>query len=774
MFKKFKNMKIKSKLLTLMLLITIIPQFIIGIIAYREINSFSDKAENFSNSLGQSVSDNCYNFCIDQAKSSNLNLTVKYAQSINNTLKKASEQVEILALALETIYQNKNRFSKFLLPLPEITEKSNSEDRNTVQSSMFAVDKENSNDEKILSYNIADYKSFSEKNIYKTSLKDYLNLEESKITDILKNSAIVSNNYVPSSLLEEMKLLSNIKYVAKPLYSTNIDLENIYVGTKTGIRYSCSSFNNYVRYLPSRRAWYKDAVSAYEVGSNSPVWQSTYISLSSGKYCITCSKVFRDSQGKILGVVGIDMDLSKINEEVAKTNEEEGGFAFIADHEGKMVSSRNYESDDFDKEPLKNKNITESHRKLLSNMIEGKTGVSETRFSYDNKDYLTSYAPIGASNWSLCVETPINKFEKIATDVKGEVTNSIISSLNKLKKTSESNNWFYLLFFLVLIFISTLLSFALSKLIADPILLLTSGAKDIGSGNFNKKIKIESRDEIGELSREFNKMGDDLQNYVSKLKKTTVEKVKLNSELNVAKTIQEDMLPCIFPKFSNQKSYDIFATMNPAKAVGGDFYDFFLIDKDHIGLVISDVSGKSISAALFMVITKTLIKNYVSLGFSPEKVFDVVNKQLCENNKAEMFVTSFIAIVNLKTGEIKYCNAGHNKPLVYKKSENKFSWLNTKHGFVLAGIDTVRYKSETLNMQPGDALYLYTDGVTEAINEKKELYSDERLISVLNSLNIEDTSSKEILEFIKKDIEKFSGTEPQADDITMLIFKYLG
>ena len=229
MFKKFKDMKIKSKLLTLMLLITIIPQLIIGIVAYKGIDSFSEKAESFSNSLGQSVSSNCYNFYTEQVKSSNLNLTVKYAQSINNMLKKISEQVEIIALALETIYQNKDRFSKFLLPLPEITEEPNIEDRNTAQSSMFAVDKENSNDEKILPYNIPDYKSFSKKNIYRTSLKDYLNLEDSKIADILKNSAIVSNNYVPSNILEEMKLLSNIKYVAKPLYSTNIDLENIYV-----------------------------------------------------------------------------------------------------------------------------------------------------------------------------------------------------------------------------------------------------------------------------------------------------------------------------------------------------------------------------------------------------------------------------------------------------------------------------------------------------------------------------------------------------------------
>ena len=755
-----------------MLLITIVPQFIIGIVAYKGINSFSDKSENFGNTLGQSVSDNCYNFCMDQAKNSDLDLTTKYAESINNTLKKISEQVEILVLALETIYQNENKFSKFLLPLPEMLENVNKIDRNSVQGSMFAVDVNNSTDEKTLVYNVSEYRSFSKKNIHTTNLKDYINLADTKIEDILSNGSIVSNSYAPSNILNEMKLLSNIEYLVNPIYFTNTDIENIFVGTETGIGYTHTFFDNCVKYLPSSRNWYKDAVSVSKSGNNKPVWQSTYKSISSGKYCITCSKAFKDSNGNILGVIGIDMDLSKINEELAKTNEGKGGLAFIADNNGKMVSSRNYESDEFDKDPLKNKNITESHRELLNNMMAGKTGSLITHFSYDNNDYLTSYASIEIASWSLCVETPISNLNKIGSDIKNEITDSISNSINKLKENAKLDNWIYLLLFLILIFVSILLSYVLSKLIAGPVLVLTNGAKDIGNGDFDKKIKIESGDEIGELSREFNKMGENLKKYISKLKKTTVEKVKLNSELNVAKTIQEDMLPCIFPKFANQKSYDIFATMNPAKAVGGDFYDFFLIDEDHIGLVIADVSGKSISAALFMVITKTLIKNYASLGFSPEKVLNVVNKQLCENNKAEMFVTSFMAVIDLKTGEVKYCNAGHNKPLIYRKTEGKFSWLDTSHGFVLAGIDTVKYKLETLTMKSGDILYLYTDGVTEAINEKKELYSDERLINLLNNTNVDNTNSEKILKIIKKDIEKFSGTEPQADDITMLIFKY--
>ena len=358
--------------------------------------------------------------------------------------------------------------------------------------------------------------------------------------------------------------------------------------------------------------------------------------------------------------------------------------------------------------------------------------------------------------------------------IKKDITDSVRNSIENLKNKDKFKLGFYGVLFLTLLSMSCLLALVLSKFIVGPLLKLSASVKNIGGGNFENKVYIDSKDEVGQLAKEFNKMADNLKNYVKKLEKTTVEKVKLNSELNVAKTIQEDMLPCIFPKFSNQKAYDVFATMKPAKAVGGDFYDFFLVDKNHLALVIADVSGKSISAALFMVIAKTLIKNYACLGFSPKEVFNVVNKRLCENNKAEMFVTSFIAIVNLKTGEVNCCNAGHNKPLIYKSENKKCEWLNTKHGFVLAGINTVKYKEEKFALNPGDALYLYTDGVTESVNNKKELYSDDRLIGTLNALNIKNLSSEFILKNIQKSVDDFAGEEPQADDITMLMFKFFG
>lgn len=766
----FKNLKIKSKLLAVMLFITIVPQFIIGLFAYIEVRNLSGKTENFAASLGQSISGKCSDFCTEQAKNYNFQMTNRYANEINNTLKKVSEQVESTVLSLENIYKNKDSLSGRILPLPEMKPSYNQNDRSNVSGSIFCVDLKNSTNDKFLAYNLPEYNALSRKNIYKASVRDFVSFSGEKIKEVSEKNILVSINYAPEEVEKEMKLISNVEYIIKPIYKTNSEIENINVGTKTGIRYSLSEFNDYLRYLPYTRDWYKNAI----LNTSSTTWQETYKSISSGKYCITCSKAFKDKDGNVLGVAAIDMNLEKINENISKSNLGGDSYTFILSGSGKILACQDYENPSLNKEPLKDKNLDEKYKILLENIIKNKSGVQISYIPVLNQDYVVSFSPLKNTSWILTTAVPLKSIEEMSNKIKEDITGTISSGVDDLKNKNKSKLNFYIFIFLVLLFVSFLLSFMLSKFIVGPLLKLANGVKDIGKGNFEKKVYIDSKDEVGQLANEFNKMAGNLKDYVKKLEKTTVEKVKLNSELNVAKTIQEDMLPCIFPKFSNQKAYDVFATMKPAKAVGGDFYDFFLVDKDHLALVIADVSGKSISAALFMVITKTLIKNYACLGFSPEKVFDIVNKRLCENNKAEMFVTSFIAIVNLKTGEVDYCNAGHNKPLIYSNKNQKFEWLNTKHGFVLAGIDTVKYKKENLILNSGDALYLYTDGVTEAVNEKKELYSDNRLIDTLNEINIKDTSSEDILKKIQESVNLFAGSAPQADDITMLMFKFFG
>jgi len=259
-------------------------------------------------------------------------------------------------------------------------------------------------------------------------------------------------------------------------------------------------------------------------------------------------------------------------------------------------------------------------------------------------------------------------------------------------------------------------------------------------------------------------------NMIEKQKELSEEGARIESELNLANAIQKNMLPSIFPPFPEHKEIEIYANMIPAKEVGGDFYDMFLIDENHLAIVIADVSGKGVPAALIMMITKTLIKNTALNGKSVDEVFYNVNNMLCEGNQSNHFVTSWFGILDLKSGKLEFVNAGHNPPLVYTKRGNKFEFLKTKPNLILAAMENTKYTKHETILEPGDKLFLYTDGVTEAANEKNELYGEERLQNYLNC-HMEE-SVETTIKGVKKDIDYFVGNASQFDDITMLEFLF--
>lgn len=250
----------------------------------------------------------------------------------------------------------------------------------------------------------------------------------------------------------------------------------------------------------------------------------------------------------------------------------------------------------------------------------------------------------------------------------------------------------------------------------------------------------------------------------------TQKSERISTELNLASDIQSNMLPKIFPEHSNENTFDIYATMTPAKEVGGDFYDFFMVDENNIALVMADVSGKGIPAALFMVIAKTLIKDHTQLGLEPGEVFTRINNILCESNEAGLFVTAWMGIFNLKTGLLKYANAGHNRPVLCINNEVNFMALN--HGFVLAGMEDIKFKQAEIKLNKGDKIFLYTDGATEATNINNELYGDNRLLECLRRLK--GKNAEEALHAVRADIDEFVGDAEQFDDLTLLAFDYLG
>ena len=314
--------------------------------------------------------------------------------------------------------------------------------------------------------------------------------------------------------------------------------------------------------------------------------------------------------------------------------------------------------------------------------------------------------------------------------------------------------------------------FFVKRKIVNPINQIRNASKSMVENLESEEaiqVSVKTGNEIEELFDSFKQMYSDVKDYIGKLSTLTAEKERIGAELDVAKHIQGSMLPCIFPAFPERNEIDIFATMDPAKEVGGDFYDFFMVDEKHLAIVMADVSGKGVPAALFMVIGKTLIKDHTTPGRDLGTVFTEVNNLLCEANSEGLFITAFEGVLDLVTGEFTFVNAGHEMPFVCK-SEGGFEVQKIRPGFVLAGMENMKYKSGTMTLDAGDRIFLYTDGVTEATNVNHELYGMDRLGAVLNK--VKTCTPHEILPAVKADIDEFVGEAPQFDDITMLCLEY--
>jgi len=304
------------------------------------------------------------------------------------------------------------------------------------------------------------------------------------------------------------------------------------------------------------------------------------------------------------------------------------------------------------------------------------------------------------------------------------------------------------------------------KYTTNPIVNLSHLAEQYGKGDFSAELPpITSNDEVGILTQAFYNMRDNLLNLLKIQKENAKKEQKRASELEIAAKIQISVLPVDFPDTSY---FDIYASMTPAKEVGGDFYDFFFIDENRFAFLIADVSGKGIPAALFMMNAKSLLKTNLLSGHSLENAIYKTNNELCEINDAEMFITAFIAILNISTGELEFVNAGHNPPLI--KTNDKFEYLQSDSNLIISAMENFEYKSSKIFLKPEDSIFLYTDGVTEAQNTKEEFYGEIKLQNILNEENL---SPNENILKVKADVDKFCGSAEQFDDITMLNVKYL-
>ena len=283
--------------------------------------------------------------------------------------------------------------------------------------------------------------------------------------------------------------------------------------------------------------------------------------------------------------------------------------------------------------------------------------------------------------------------------------------------------------------------------------------------------EIQPRNEIGQLSEDISDLASEIDDYTGRIRSITAETERITTELTLAKRIQEDMLPNTFPAFPDRTEFDICAMMNPAKEVGGDFYDFFLLDDDHLYMVIADVSGKGIPAALFMMASKNILSNQAAKGKSPAQILMDANNTICANNSEEMFVTAWLGILEISTGKLTAANAGHEYP-VLKQADGAFELMKDKHGFVLGGMKDMKYKEYELVLQPGAKLFVYTDGVPEAENADEKMFGTEQMVKALNT--DQDAAPEQILKNILAAVGDFVKDAEPFDDLTMLCMEYKG
>ncbi len=548
------------------------------------------------------------------------------------------------------------------------------------------------------------------------------------------------------AVIAEADLLMGLEPEFKSLLDTCPMIVSIYVAT-----------NTHVNIGYDKNVLSKQGIGAYNPETADAKWYTETIS--TGKTYI--SDVYSDTfgrgnmitistpysvDGKIRGVIGADIIIENINKFVLDIDvENHSGYAMLFTQNGTPISA---------------KDITEKTTALDLLGTEDAVEKINTKFSgsiesvIDGKNTYVVFDTIKETGWKLAIVLSIDSI---------------------LEPAMEANRLIIIIDVLITILNIILLAcmlIAVNKLahnLAKPITSLTEDVEKIGGGNLDYKSSIKTGDEIQTLSESFEKMTNSLNEHIKNLTEVTAENERIGTELNVATHIQASMLPCIFPAFPNRDEFDVFATMTPAKEVGGDFYDFFMVDNNHLAIVMADVSGKGVPAALFMVIAKTLIKDHTYPGANLGDVFTDVNRLLCESNSGELFVTAFEGVIDIVTGEFRYVNAGHEMPFICKKGE-KYKPFKIRPGFVLAGMEGMKYKEGSLILEPGDKIFQYTDGVTEATDINNQLYGMERLEKVLG--DNADKSVSELLPAIKADIDKFIGTAPQFDDITMLCCEF--
>lgn len=487
-----------------------------------------------------------------------------------------------------------------------------------------------------------------------------------------------------------------------------------------------------------------------------PQWTEPYFGEGGGilmsSYAVPFYKVVQGRR-KLTGIISVDISLEHLRDIVSSIKILDSGYGFLISKNGTFVTHpiKKYIMNETIFSVAEERNDA-SLRETGRRMIGGGAGFSahSVKSAVTGKSCIMTYVPIKSNGWSLGVFFPYDELMSDITNLNHVVLLLGITGLALLA--------------LAVVFIA--------RSITKPLTTMADIAGRIGTGDLEVQVpEVRTRDEVGRLALAIDCMKRSLKDYIREITDTTASRQRMESELKIARNIQMGILPKIFPPFPDRNDFDIYARTIPAREVGGDFYDFFLIDRDHLCFVIGDASGKGIPAALFMAFTKTLIKARTAANLGTGILMQEVNDELSRGNPADMFITVFCAILNTVTGEMQYTNGGHNPPVIIKKT-GETAYLDSSGDLVVGIMEGSPYASRSLILEAGDKLFLYTDGVTEAMNSADEIFSNGRLLQVLSGCRLSSLSA--IVSSVNDAVDEFCGDTPQYDDITMLAVQYKG
>ena len=503
--------------------------------------------------------------------------------------------------------------------------------------------------------------------------------------------------------------------------------------------------NSYIDYPYPYWDWYQ---IPRELGKLE--WSEPYFDEGAGNILMsTCSMPFYkviNGKKQLQGIVGSDVSLDSLTEYISSVKILRTGYAALLTRNGTILAH-----------PLKHSIMNDSFfsiaeerqepflRELGKKMVRGETGFVHYKSLVGFTSWMY-YTPIPSTGWTLAVLFPEAE---------------LLEDVRKLSMTMAAMGFIGVL-------LLTLAVISIARAIIKPLQVLAAATDEIASGNFDVALPmVHSNDEVGVLTHDFQAMQASLKEYIKNLTETTAAKERIQSELKVATNIQASLLPRIFPPFPDHPEFDIYASMVPAKEVGGDFYDFFFIDEKNLCFLIADVSDKGVPAALYMMVAKTLLKTEGQRLGEPDQMLTSVNKILATDNDTCMFTTVFCAILDITTGDVRFANAGHNPPLIIDSRGVRY--LTPKPGLMLGAMTETVFVTERLTLEQEGTLFLYTDGVTEAKNPEDAMYGEGRLLEALQIAPQEDLAK--MIHYISSEVAHHASGAPQSDDITMLAIK---